>query len=281
MKPTPKSATGTLQLKPTPQPKPATGTLQSQPEPTGTNDYETASIASADSDGSMTDDDRHAKVATNEIYEKFKKHYAKHLKDWTHNMVDPTKPAGKANVLLEHTNELVDLCETLQHVVENQNHLLQEQYANRTATGYNMYHPAPSVVTAPTSTRVSTTANSMANSVAPGPAYPDFEGILQQALQPQAAITEKAIANSRPPIPRNKHSSRSTQQHSPRRHTGNGTWRQWKYWCYTCGVNLKHNSDGCTQRRIATTLPSQVQLKIIPRAAILPEITCGCNGATP
>mmetsp|Transcript_13257 Transcript_13257/g.27807 ORF Transcript_13257/g.27807 Transcript_13257/m.27807 type:complete len:82 (-) Transcript_13257:50-295(-) len=31
--------------------------------------------------------------------------------------------------------------------------------------------------------------------------------------------------------------------------TNGGGWRQWKYWCYTCGVNLKHNFDGCTQRR--------------------------------
>jgi len=163
-------------------------------------------------------------------------------------MVDPTKPTGKANVLLEHTNKLIDLRETLQHVVENQNHL-QEQYVNRAETGYHMYQPPPSVVTAPTSTTVSTTANSAANSVAPSPAYPDFEGILQQALQTQAAITKKAIANACPPIPRNNHSSRSTQQHGPRRHTGNGTWRQWKYWCYTCGVNVKHNTNNCDKQR--------------------------------
>jgi len=119
-----------------------------------------------------------AKATTDAVYAQFKEHYTKHLKDWTRNMVDPPKPTGKANVLLEHTNELVDLRETLQHVVKNQNHL-QEQYANCADIGYNLYQPPPSVVTAPTSTTVSTTANSAANSVAPTPAYPDFEGILQ------------------------------------------------------------------------------------------------------
>ncbi len=189
-----------------------------------------------------------AKTSTDVVYEKFKEHYTKHLKDWTRNMGDTPPPAGKANVLTEHTNELVDLRETLRHVVDSQNHL-QEQYANRAELDYNQYRPPPSVVTAPTTTTVSTTANSVANSVAPTPVYPDFEGILQRALQTQAAITEKAIANSRPSNPRNAQSTRTTPQHGPRRRTGTGTWRQWKYWCYTCGVNLKHNTNDCDRNR--------------------------------
>jgi len=140
-------------------------------------------------------------------------------------MLGPTKPTGKANVPLEHTNELVDLRKTLQHVVTNQNHL-QEQYANQVEAGYNMYQPPPSVVTAPTSTTVSTTANSVANSVAPSTSYPDFEGILQRALQAQAALTEKAMANCRPPLPRQNSSTRSTQRHSPSRNNSNEAWRQ-------------------------------------------------------
>jgi len=50
-----------------------------------------------------------AKITTDDIYERFKEHYTKHLKDWTRNMLDPSKPTGKANVLVEQTNKLVDL----------------------------------------------------------------------------------------------------------------------------------------------------------------------------
>lgn len=49
------------------------------------------------------------KITTDDIYERFKEHYTKHLKDWTRNMLDPSKPTGKANVLVEQTNKLVDL----------------------------------------------------------------------------------------------------------------------------------------------------------------------------
>jgi len=151
-------------------------------------------------------------------------------------------------VLVEHTNELADLRETLQNVVTNRNHL-QDQYTNQVEAGYNAYQLPPSVVTAPTSATASTTANSVAPSIV---VYPDFESILQRALQTQAALTKKAIANSRRLIPKQHNTHRSSQRHSQGKTnntTNSGAWRQWKYWCYTCGVNLKHKSDGCTQQR--------------------------------
>lgn len=83
-------------------------------------------------------------------------------------MLEPEPSTGKAHVLVEHTNELADLRETLQTVVANQNHL-QEQYATQSDAGYNAYAP-PSVVTAP----MSVTASNTANSVAPSTMYPDF-----------------------------------------------------------------------------------------------------------
>ena len=89
-----------------------------------------------------------AKATTDEVFAKFKEHYTKHLKDWTRNMVDTPQPAGKANVLTKHTNELVDLRETLQHVVNSQNHL-QEQYANCAKLDYNLYPTAPKHCDAP------------------------------------------------------------------------------------------------------------------------------------
>mmetsp|Transcript_18047 Transcript_18047/g.37532 ORF Transcript_18047/g.37532 Transcript_18047/m.37532 type:complete len:183 (-) Transcript_18047:217-765(-) len=178
------------------------------------------------------------------IYELFKEHYIKHLKDWSCNMLDPEPTTGKANVLVEHTNELADLRETLQNVVTNQNHL-QEQYTTQVEARCNAYQPPPSVVTAPTSATVSTTANSVANRVAPSTVYLDFEGILQRAFQTQAALTKKTMANSCPPIPRQLNSTRSTQRHGHSRKNSNGAWHQWKYWCYSCGVNLKYNTNEC------------------------------------
>eukprot|EP00532_Pseudo-nitzschia_australis_P007014 CAMPEP_0168170144 /NCGR_PEP_ID=MMETSP0139_2-20121125/4017_1 /TAXON_ID=44445 /ORGANISM="Pseudo-nitzschia australis, Strain 10249 10 AB" /LENGTH=225 /DNA_ID=CAMNT_0008087615 /DNA_START=166 /DNA_END=844 /DNA_ORIENTATION=+ len=138
------------------------------------------------------------KTITEAIYELFKEHYTKHLKDWSRNILDPNSTTGKANVLVEHTNELADLRETLQNVVTNRNHL-QDQYTNQVEAGYNAYQLPPSVVTAPTSATASTTANSVAPSIV---VYPDFESILQRALQTQAALTKKAIANSRRLIPK-------------------------------------------------------------------------------
>mmetsp|Transcript_10703 Transcript_10703/g.22826 ORF Transcript_10703/g.22826 Transcript_10703/m.22826 type:complete len:148 (+) Transcript_10703:1272-1715(+) len=87
---------------------------------------------------------------------------------------------------------------------------------------------------------------------APSTVYPDFESILQRALQTQVALTKKAITNARPPIPKQHNTNRSSQRHGhgkTNNTTNSGVWRQWKYWFYTCGVNLKHNSDGYTQWR--------------------------------
>mmetsp|Transcript_26503 Transcript_26503/g.58060 ORF Transcript_26503/g.58060 Transcript_26503/m.58060 type:complete len:162 (+) Transcript_26503:2-487(+) len=103
-------------------------------------------------------------------YDKFKEHYTKHLKDWTKNMVDTEVDTGKAHMLVEYTNDIADMQETLQLVVANQNNL-QDQYTAQSEVGYNVYHNPPSVVAA-------TMSNNTANSVAPSTVYPDFESIL-------------------------------------------------------------------------------------------------------
>jgi len=145
------------------------------------------------------------KTSTDTIYNLFKEHYTKHLKDWFRtNMLEPEPTTGKAHVLVEHTNILADLQETLQTVVANQNHF-QEQYATQSDAEYNAYAP-PIVVTVPTSV----TASNNANSVAPSTVYPDFDGILQGALQAQAAVTEKANTN----VPKQSTTTRPTQRNN-------------------------------------------------------------------
>mmetsp|Transcript_10663 Transcript_10663/g.26926 ORF Transcript_10663/g.26926 Transcript_10663/m.26926 type:complete len:511 (-) Transcript_10663:418-1950(-) len=39
----------------------------------------------------------------------------------------------------------------------------------------------------------------------------------------------------------NQHKKLKTSTH----HTSNPGWQRWDFWCYSCGVNLHHNSDGC------------------------------------
>jgi len=169
-------------------------------------------------------------------YEKFKEHCTKHLNNWTRNMVD------MAHVVME----LADRRETLQSVVDSQNHL-QDQYTAQTKVGYNMYHNPPSMVAATTNT---TNSSNTVNSVPPSTAYPDFEGILQRALQTQAALAEKVLANNRPQPSQNNKTTHHRNDNN-KASTSNTTpmWRQWKYWCYICGVSLTQNTNGCKQWR--------------------------------
>jgi hypothetical protein len=44
----------------------------------------------------------------------------------------------------------------------------------------------------------------------------------------------------------NPHSGRGR---GPQRDSGAGTWRQWNKWCWTHGVNLRHDSAGCEHQR--------------------------------
>jgi hypothetical protein len=62
-------------------------------------------------------------------------------------------------------------------------------------------------------------------------------------------------AGTCPPTPR-RSSSRPTTPAPPARGTPKAPskstteWRQWNLWCNSCGVNLNHNSPGCTWRRL-------------------------------
>ena len=159
-------------------------------------------------------------------YKHFKEHYAMHLRNLVKN-VEPKKPQPQAHVVASHGGMIAHLQGTMQSVVEDQNQL-RDQYAHNVKSNYTAQgrNGLPSVVaTASTSTGAS---NNSANTAAPTMSYNDVQEMIKKALQ--GVIIFPGMSTS---TVENQHSK------------GNGKWRQWRSWCYTCGVNLSHNTGGC------------------------------------
>jgi len=160
-------------------------------------------------------------------YKQFKEHYTMHLQNLVLN-VEPNKPQPQAHVVASHGDMIAHMQGTMQSVVEDQNQL-RDQYAhiveaNYTAQGHN--GPPSVVVTASTSTGTGTSNNS-ANTAAPTMSYNDVQEMIKKALQ--GVVTTPGIPTG-------------TMENQRK---GKGKWRQWRSWCYTCGVNLNHSTSGC------------------------------------
>ena len=118
-------------------------------------------------------------------------------------------------------------------MVKEQNEL-RDQYAHIVESNYTVQgqtRPPSVVATASTSTNTGMSSNS-ANTVAPTMSYNDVQEMIKKALQ---SVT--------PGVPTNNPITGTPQHQKPKR------WRQWRSWCYTCGVNLNHNSSNCRRSK--------------------------------
>lgn len=164
-------------------------------------------------------------------YKYFKEHYTMHLQNLVKNE-DPKQPQPQAHIVDSHGSMIADLQGTMQSVVEDQNHV-RDQYAHRVEAAYNArVHPGPPSVVATTSTST-TTSNNSANTAAPSMSYNDVQEMIKKAIQGVTATPQET----------NNNSNRKRQN----LWKGKGKWRQWRSWCYTCGVNLTRNTEGCRQ----------------------------------
>ena len=78
-----------------------------------------------------------------------------------------------------------------------------------------------------------------------------LESLFQRMVQHQLQGPRDA-----PPAVARTNARRGTIRGDP-----NGPWRQWKYWCYSCGTNLSHNSIDCHRTKIQR--PDHDRLKSI------------------
>uniref|UniRef100_A0A7S4ASS5 Uncharacterized protein n=1 Tax=Pseudo-nitzschia australis TaxID=44445 RepID=A0A7S4ASS5_9STRA len=111
-------------------------------------------------------------------------------------------------------------------------------------------HYIPSVVVSATK---ATTPSGLAHS-AVDHQLDKIEGMFQQILQQQQNRLHQSNPNGG--TRHNNRSGRGTVRGDP-----NGPWRQWKYWCYSCGTNLSHNSQDCHRTKIQ--LPDHQRYKSI------------------
>ena len=85
---------------------------------------------------------------------------------------------------------------------------------------------------------------------------PDVDATARRVVELLRQNNVAAAAAAPVGLPQPSTSSTTAAQNGTSQQTGNRGrsetnpgWRQWKYWCHTCGCNLHHNSDACPPKK--------------------------------
>eukprot|EP00532_Pseudo-nitzschia_australis_P008137 CAMPEP_0168177398 /NCGR_PEP_ID=MMETSP0139_2-20121125/8426_1 /TAXON_ID=44445 /ORGANISM="Pseudo-nitzschia australis, Strain 10249 10 AB" /LENGTH=464 /DNA_ID=CAMNT_0008096433 /DNA_START=46 /DNA_END=1440 /DNA_ORIENTATION=- len=176
-----------------------------------------------------------------EVYRQFKVHYCKGLWEYYHNMQgsrgNRKNQAYAVDALSDTVSQLQnELSLTQDNVCSIAN--TQDQMLAQPESYTTQY--VPSVVSATTASTPSGLAHSAVDN-----RLDKLEGLFQQLVQQQLQGNQSTARNN---------TRRGTIRGDP-----NGPWRQWKYWCYSCGTNLSHNTIDC--HRTKNQLPDHDQFK--------------------
>ena len=174
-------------------------------------------------------------------YCNFKAHYCKGLREHYNNMQvsrgNRKNQAYAVDALSDTVSQLQNKLSITQDnvcsIANTQDQMLAQPEAH--STQY-----VPSVVSATTASTPSGLAHSAIDN-----RLDKIEGLIQQLVQHQLQGNQNNTRNN---------SRRGTIRGDP-----NGPWRQWKYWCYSCGTNLSHNSNEC--HRTKNQLPDHDRFK--------------------
>jgi len=168
-------------------------------------------------------------------YRNFKKHYCQGLREYYINS-QMTSTSKKDHAYAEdaltatvgHLQSEVDINrQNVSTIASTQDQMLTQPEAYST-------HYVPSVVSSTTATTPSGLANSATDQ-----RLDKLESMLQQLMQVFNNLNQQSSHSS------NQNSNTNCTRRGTIRGDPNGPWRQWKYWCYSCGTNLNHSSMDC------------------------------------
>ena len=165
------------------------------------------------------------------IYDEFKLYYTTELQElYVHNK---PKKSGKAQLSTEEANELRERMNNVEHRVDGVEDV-QDVHSNLFTTA-EIPQTANTVATTLTAeTQLKTLLDGLATLIATNKG--------QNTNQTGSISSSPSIINTNYS---NKQYGR-TKGGNSKNDTLKQTWRQYTFWCYTCGVNLHHNTiDGC------------------------------------
>ena len=173
-------------------------------------------------------------------YRLFKAHYCKALREHYHNTQNNRDRKNQAYAVNSALNDTIS---QLQHELS----LTQDNVCSIANTQDQMLAQPEAFAARYVPSVVSTTTDSTPSGMALSTLdtrLDKLENLFQRMLQNQL----QGPRDTPPPIVRtttNTNTRRGTIRGDP-----NGPWRQWKYWCYSCGTNLSHNSMDCHRTKI-------------------------------
>ena len=122
---------------------------------------------------------------------------------------------------------------------------LQDEHARDSYNAYNAYLSTPNPWIAPS------VAPSPSPSVAPIPSSIHMDSVCAErdALRTQLAAMVSLQQAHQASAPTSVASTVARPTPGPsQKRRGTGTWRQWNKWCWSCGINLGHNTPDCSGR---------------------------------